>query len=161
MRLACGSPPLRDRDRDQRRSSRTAARIAARGVTDPEAGAPLPDVFSGDAGLVLGTRQTMRALALDALCDAIAAARLERPRLRRAAAAWPRRRVLALGIERAEQPGLLGAARREFARSHHEVNFQVGEAGTRGKFENLNGLLAEQPADGHDWLVVIDDDVAL
>jgi hypothetical protein len=33
--------------------------------------------------------------------------------------------------------------------------------GGRGKFENLNALLEQNPADGHDWLLVIDDDVAL
>jgi hypothetical protein len=130
-------------------------------VTNPQPGPPLPDMFSGESGLVLGVRHTTRALILDAVCDAIAASRLERPRLRRAAAASPRRRVLALGIERTDQPGLLGAARREFARSRHDVNFQIGQAGTRGKFENLNALLAEHPPDGYDWLLVVDDDVAL
>jgi hypothetical protein len=33
--------------------------------------------------------------------------------------------------------------------------------GRRGKFENLNRLLEESPAEGHDWLLVIDDDVSL
>ena len=130
-------------------------------MTEPQPAPPLPDVFSGEAGLVLGIRATGRALALDALCDTVAAARLERLRLRRAASAAPRRRVLALGIERADQPGLLDAARGELARSHHEVSFAMADAGGRGKFENLNALLAEHPASGHDWLVVIDDDVAL
>jgi hypothetical protein len=118
-------------------------------------------VFSGESGLVLGTRATARALALDAFCDAVATARLERVRLRRAATAAPRRRVLALGIERGDQPGLLGAARGELTRSEHDVTFATGEAGGRGKFENLNTLLATHPPDGHDWLIVVDDDVAL
>jgi hypothetical protein len=111
--------------------------------------------------LVLGVRATARALALDAYCDAVAAVRLERLRLKRAAAAAPRRRVLALGIERTDQPGLLGAARRELARSEHDVTFAAADAGGRGKFENLNELLAEHPPGGHDWLIVVDDDVAL
>jgi hypothetical protein len=34
-------------------------------------------------------------------------------------------------------------------------------AGTRGKFENLDDLLAEHPAGDYDWLLVIDDDVEL
>jgi hypothetical protein len=121
----------------------------------------IPDVFSGDAGVVVGIRATVRALVRDAVCDAIATARLEHLRVRRAARAWPRRRVLALGIERAAEPGLLGSACRELERSRHEVSVAIGEAGGRGKFENLNALLAEHPADGHDWLLVIDDDVAL
>jgi hypothetical protein len=130
-------------------------------VTGPQAATSLPDVFSGESGLVLGIRATARALALDALCDAVAAARLERLRLRRAASTAPRRRVLALGIERAGQPGLLDHARAELVRSHHQVVFATAEAGARGKFENLNALLREEPPDEHDWLVVVDDDVAL
>jgi hypothetical protein len=31
----------------------------------------------------------------------------------------------------------------------------------RGKFQNLNRLLAEHPVAGHDWLLVVDDDVEL
>lgn len=130
-------------------------------MTGPQAGTSLPDVFSGEAGLVLGIRATARALALDAACDAVAAARLERLWLRRATVAAPRRRVLALGVERIGQPGLLEEARHEFARSHHEVTFVTRAAGDRGKFENLNALLADHPATAHDWLMVIDDDVAL
>ena len=34
-------------------------------------------------------------------------------------------------------------------------------AGERGKFENLNALLEGNPVRGNDWLLVIDDDVAL
>jgi hypothetical protein len=30
-----------------------------------------------------------------------------------------------------------------------------------GKFQNLNALLAAHPPGGHDWLLVVDDDVAL
>jgi hypothetical protein len=118
-------------------------------------------VFSGESGLVLGRRATARALALDALCDAVAAARLDRLRLRRAALDAPRRRVLALAVERVGQPGLLHSARAELARSRHDVEFARADAGDRGKFENLNALLAEHPAAKHDWLVVVDDDVAL
>jgi hypothetical protein len=33
--------------------------------------------------------------------------------------------------------------------------------GAMGKFEHLNALLAEHPAQGHDWLLVVDDDVVL
>jgi hypothetical protein len=118
-------------------------------------------VFSGEAGLVLGVRATARALALDAACDAVAAARLERSWLRKAALAAPRRRVLALGIERTDQPGLLDAARAELARSHHDVTFARADAGDRGKFENLNALLAKHRPGAHDWLLIVDDDVAL
>jgi hypothetical protein len=83
-----------------------------------------------------------------------------RARLQRAARREPpRRRVLALGVER---PGsLMDAARARLLESRHEVDVITAPAGASGKFENLNALLAEHPADGHDWLLVIDDDVAL
>ena len=68
--------------------------------------------------------------------------------------------MLALGID-AGQPNLLDAARAELSRSRHEVRIATAHAGDRGKFENLNALLADNPAQGNDWLLVVDDDVTL
>jgi hypothetical protein len=120
-----------------------------------------PDDFqSGTSGQIVGIRLTTRAIVTDALDVAVAVARGQRPRLRRAARALPQRRVLALGIE-AGSPNLLGAARSELLRSRHDVRFASSVAGERGKFENLNALLAEHPAETHDWLIVVDDDVSL
>jgi hypothetical protein len=109
---------------------------------------------------VVGIRRSTAAVLADALDDAVALGRGERWRLRRAARALPRRRVLALATE-AAAPNLLASARAELARSQHEVHLVGAQAGDRGKFENLNALLAENPAAGHDWLIVIDDDVSL
>ncbi len=117
------------------------------------------DFLSGTSGQVHGIRATTRAVLLDAAADAVALARAEPLRLRRAAAAAPRRRVLVLAIERRDVPNVLAAARTELLRSHHDVRFVAGEAGTRGKFENLNALLADHSPDGYDWLLVLDDDV--
>jgi hypothetical protein len=122
---------------------------------------PSDDFLSGTSGQVYGVRATARAIALDVLCDAVALARVERPRVTRAAARWPRRRVLVLAIEREGVPNLLAAARHELERSRHEVQLHVTAADDRGKFENLDRLLELHPASGHDWLLVIDDDVAL
>ena len=97
----------------------------------------------------------------DAVCDVAALATLTPWRLRRAAAASPRRRVLALAVERADAPNVLAAARAELLRSRHEVSFASASVGERGKFENLNGLLEREPAAGHDWLLLLDDDVVL
>jgi GT2 family glycosyltransferase len=55
----------------------------------------------------------------------------------------------------------MDAARAELLRSRHEVDVVTAPPGERGKFENLNALLAEHPAAGRDWLLVVDDDVAL
>lgn len=127
----------------------------------PVAPAPSDDFLSGTHGQVIGVRATSRALAADALADAATIARLQPGRLRRVAATAPRRRVLVLSVEREDVPNLLAAARAELLRSHHEVEFAVTTTGGRGKFENLNALLAEHPAAGHDWLLVLDDDVVL
>ena len=119
------------------------------------------DFVSGHSGYVAGFRATTRAVLADAALDVIAVARAEPWRLRRAARRWPRRRVLALGVERTDRRNLLAAARSELDRSRHAVEFASVPVGDRGKFENLNALLAQHPAEGHDWLLVIDDDVAL
>ncbi len=122
----------------------------------------MPDDFlSGESGYVSGIRATTKAVAADALADALQLLRLQPWRLRRAAGGWPRRRVLALGVERTDAPNLIAGAREELARSRHELRFAAAPAEGRGKFENLNLLLAANPPDGDDWLLVIDDDVAL
>ncbi len=117
------------------------------------------DFLSGTRGEVSGIRATSRALLADALADTLALAR--RGRLRQAAAAGPRRRLLVLGIERTDAPNLMAAERAELARSRHDLEIVITSAGRRGKFENLNLLLAEHPPGGFDWLLVVDDDVSL
>jgi hypothetical protein len=119
------------------------------------------DFLSGTSGQVHGIRATTRAVIADAVCDAVALATLEPWRLRRAALLVPPRRVLALGVERTDAPNVLAAARTELSRSHHAVDVVTGPVGGRGKFENLNALLESHPAAGHDWLLVLDDDVRL
>jgi hypothetical protein len=119
------------------------------------------DFLSGASGLVLGTRATARAVTADAVCELIAAARLEPLRLRRAARGLPRRRVLALAVAREDVPNLLPAAREELERSRHEVRFASTPVGGRGKFENLNLLLEAHPPGDADWLLMVDDDVEL
>ncbi len=74
---------------------------------------------------------------------------------------WPRRRLLAFGVERTDRQNVLSAARLELQRSRHHVDFASIAVEGRGKFENLNALLAAHPAAGHDWLIAIDDDVVL
>jgi hypothetical protein len=123
--------------------------------------APTDDFLSGVSGQVYGIRATSRARVRDAICDVTAAVRLERWRLARAARSAPPRRVLALSVEREGVPTLLPAVHRELRRSRHHLEFASAMAGDRGKFENLDLLLERHPAAGHDWLLVIDDDVSL
>jgi GT2 family glycosyltransferase len=130
-----------------------------RAALEPAPPAPGEDFLSGASGTVGGRRGALRR-ALDAWLDALEQISGRRARIARAAAATPaRRRVLVLGIER---PGLImDAARAELERSRHAVEVHTAPPGARGKFENLNALLAAHPPDGFDWLLVVDDDVAL
>ncbi|HXB64380.1 MAG TPA: glycosyltransferase family 2 protein [Solirubrobacteraceae bacterium] len=129
---------------------------------DPPACDPPPDDFlSGESGTVGGLDGVRRA-ALDRLVDARELLTGRHRRLTRAARRAPaRRRVLVLGVERPERRALASAIRAELARSRHAVEVHLAPPGERGKFENLNRLLAAHPAEGHDWLLAIDDDVVL
>ena len=132
--------------------------LARTAQPDPD---PADDFLSGTSGQVSGIKATSRALVADAVAAGVTVTRARPMRLRRAERRWPRRRVLALGIERADVPNVLASARRELLRSRHDVQFASWTAGDRGKFENLNSLLASNPPAGYDWLVVVDDDVSL
>jgi hypothetical protein len=119
------------------------------------------DFLSGTSGQVYGVRATTKALGTDLLADMQALGRGHRWRLRRAGRDAPARRVLALSIERADEPNLLAPAREELLRSRHEVRFDSRIVGELGKFENLNALLAGHSLADYDWVLVVDDDVTL
>ena len=119
------------------------------------------DFLSGASGTV-GGLDSIRRRVTDELLDGAEILSGRRARLARAAAVEPaRRRVLVLGVARAEHLGRSSAIRAELESSRHEVELHTTAPGTAGKFENLNRLLAEHPAQGHDWLLLIDDDVEL
>ena len=127
----------------------------------PNGAPPDEDFLSGTSGTVGGFDALAREVR-DVLVDAYELAGGRRARLALAARREPpRRRVLAIGVERAEHRELAAHARAELARSRHEVELHVGPPRARGKFENLDDLLAAHPAGGHDWLIVLDDDVEL
>jgi hypothetical protein len=118
------------------------------------------DFLSGASGYVAGVRRTTTSRLADAALDLALVRR--QAQLRSAAEHWPpKRRVVALSIFRAEVPNLLAGARAELERSRHEVQVEVTEVGGAGKFENLNRMLEQTPADGRDWLLLMDDDVRL
>jgi GT2 family glycosyltransferase len=130
-------------------------------IASPSNGAPGDDFLSGTSGTVGGVDALTRG-ARDTLTDARELLSGRRARLAQAARRRPARRsVLVLGIERAEHRALAARAHAELARSRHEVELHVAPPRSRGKFENLDLLLAAHPAAGHDWLIVLDDDVEL
>ncbi len=120
------------------------------------------DAFTSGSGGVVGGVRGALLRARDLWLDAVETLTGRRRSLsRRARTIPPRRRVLALAIARADVPSLMAAARAELARSRHDVRLLVCEPGARGKFENLNALLAGQDLAGYDWVLVLDDDVTL
>jgi GT2 family glycosyltransferase len=134
---------------------RPPARIPAAAVRSSE------DFLSGTSGTVGGLDTLRRSLG-DGALSAWELASGQRLRLDRAARRQPpRRRVLALGVERPERRALARRMRAELLRSRHAVDLHMCPAGERGKFENLNRLLHAHPAAGHDWLLLLDDDVSL
>jgi GT2 family glycosyltransferase len=124
----------------------------------PAAGAP--DYLSGRSG-TLGRRARFAGHARDLAADALTAP--QRRAVRRAARVEPpRRRVLVAGVTRPKLAAVAEAAAAELRRSRHDVELRLspGTPGA-GKWENLRATLAAHPADGADWLLVVDDDVLL
>ena len=140
------------------------------------AGGRHDDFLSGASGTVGGRRGALLA-ARDRLEDLRAGpARLRVDRVAARAAKPPSaatpalgavltsaRRVLVVGIERPEVENRMAPTRAELeATRHHAVTVETATAGTRGKFENLNALLAGHDlGNDFDWLLVVDDDVDL
>jgi GT2 family glycosyltransferase len=119
------------------------------------------DFLSGTSGTVGGLDGVRRALA-DRVVDTLEIASGRRLRLALAARrSPPRRRVLILGVVRPANRSLAEAMRIELSRSRHDVELHTCGPQGRGKFENLNSLLARASTDGFDWLLVVDDDVEL
>lgn len=127
---------------------------ALRAQPDPST----PDFLAGTSGTVGGRRGALRRVA-DRLLDVLALP--ARARLALAARRTPRRRVLALAVVRDEHRERFAHVEASLRASRHDVELATGAPGDRGKFENLNALLADHPAAGHDWLLLVDDDVEL
>jgi GT2 family glycosyltransferase len=138
-----------------------ASGMAARGNGTARAAAASDDFLSGQSGTVGGVDAIVRGLR-DATTDAWEIASAQRLRLDLAARHEPPlRRVLAIGVVRPEHATLAADIRAELLRSRHEVELCTCPPGDRGKFENLNRLLAEHSPTAKDWLIVVDDDIEL
>lgn len=135
----------------------------------PPGPAPQDDFLSGTSGTVGGLDAIRRAVR-DETVDAWELLSARRMRLTLAARhAPPLRRVLALSVERPQHRHLTEAMHAELLRSRHDLELRTAQPDGRGKFENLNLLLAPceggradgTPIDDYDWLLVLDDDVEL
>lgn len=127
----------------------------------PPGGGASDDFLSGESGTVGGLDELRRAV-LDAGEDAMQLVSARRLRLARAARrSPPGRRVLALCVERPQNARLASALGAELARSRHAVELRRSPPGDAGKFENLNRMLTAERVEDYDWLLVLDDDIAL
>ncbi len=116
------------------------------------------DFLSGESGTVGGRRDVLRAagdLAMEMR------GRRERRRVRRAAAAQPARRVLALSVVRPENRAVYSRAVEVLRTAACEVVTIERAPGGLARFENLNLLLEGVDLAEFDWLLLLDDDVAL
>jgi GT2 family glycosyltransferase len=153
---------LRERIASGQQGDRPAATEPARSSAPANrATAPGEDFLSGTSGTVGGIDALLRSVRDEAV-DARELLGGGRLRLARAARAEPpRRSVLVLGVERPQHRELAERAHSELERSRHAVELHFSAPAELGKFENLNRLLAAHPPDGHDWLLLLDDDVEL
>lgn len=139
----------------------TRERTAANGMRPAHARNLEEDFLSGESGTIGGVDALRRGVRDEAV-NAWELTSGRRLRLDIAARRGPApRKVLVLGVERPEHLALAQGIRAELGRSRHHVELHTGPPGELGKFENLNRLLAAYPAEGHDWLLLVDDDVLL
>ena len=140
-------------------SAHTAGRLREALAPQPPS-ATDPDFLSGESG-TLSRRSHARGVVLDLAADAIGAP--QRLALRRAARrSPPRRRVLVVSVARERHAATTARLVAELERSRHDVTIRLTEpAPGAGKWANLNAALAAWPAEGHDWLLLADDDVLL
>lgn len=120
----------------------------------------VPDYLSGESG-TLNRRTSLLGAGRDLAEDVLLLPR--RLALQHSAREAPARRVLVVCVARPEHAGAAATAARELERSRrHTVSVRLTdpEPGA-GKWANLNRALAQTPAAGHDWLLLIDDDVVL
>ena len=130
------------------------------------------DFLSGESGHVAGIRGITKNTLHDRLLDLRLAVGSAGRAARRASG--PPRRVLVAGIYGSDA-GLMARAAAELRHTGHDVELALGardaaapelaeatvaEHLAGGKFENLNTVLAGRAGE-HDWLMVVDDDVAL
>lgn len=98
---------------------------------------------------------------VDAVFDARLALNSAYRLLRRHAARMPVRKVLVASVDVAARRADLDIVVGDLRASRHDVTVTLPPLGDRGKFQNINIGLQNFNLDDYDWLLVVDDDVAL
>lgn len=141
-------------------TAHSLGRIAeARNPTPTPARPGVDDFLSGASGRIGGLHDFRRRLS-DLWLDLVTIPR--RSGLRREAGKTPpRARVLVASLVNTAAENHSEAIRAELMRSRHEVVIDMRPVGARGKFDNLNEILAAHDLDSFDYLLAIDDDIKL
>ncbi len=135
----------------------------------------IEDLLSGSSGTVEGKKRLFAA-AYDAVLDLGLALKAGSSGLDKVAGTHPARTIQVLGLYNPEGNCLIQETAGELEKSHHRVDIKLGSLGrarpeldrftvadslSGGKFENLNTLLDLVGTTDADWILIIDDDVAL
>jgi hypothetical protein len=120
------------------------------------------DIFTGTFGYAPQQRilDPAAARAADAKLDHALAQQTASDQL---AQVLPPRRILVTAVEVPGREAELARLMDKLARSRHGVEISSHPIGNRGKFENIAAAIAAAPAPpaAYDWLLIVDDDVAV
>ena len=128
----------------------------------PQAGVMHTDFFTSSYGGIkqTGWRRYHKLLSmLDTLCDARLCASLRRARL--ASADMPVQRILLATVNVPGREKDLQTLIASLTQTRHQVTTAIIPMGMRGKFDNIDLALTEHDLSTFDWLLVVDDDIAL
>ncbi|WP_169738315.1 glycosyltransferase [Patulibacter minatonensis] len=118
----------------------------------------IEDAFAGTSGHVAGRRAAVLRTHDRWLDLRLRAARTDRA-LERLAASTPRRRILVVVPARPKNAAIVDALREHLRSDRHDVELRIEDPAGRARFAVVEQAAAGAP--DADWLLIVDDDVAL
>ena len=131
--------------------------------TEPTASTAHEDFYASGYGTrqIYGWPGYRRACVTDPAFDARLAIKPSFHRLARKAARVAARRIHIASVDIPARRDELEGVLRELKNTRHAVTVSLAPLENRGKFENINKALQNVDLSSVDWLIVVDDDVAL
>lgn len=119
------------------------------------------DVHEGSAHDTMATKPM--SLLRDATCDLLLALKPSYRQIDAASKSMIRQKILVVGVEVPARGNALNRITRQLVASRHDVIVSTVPMKPKGKFENVDEAIraAKTALDDVDWLMIIDDDVAL
>lgn len=128
----------------------------------PQAGRAQTDFFISSYGSIEQTgwrRRRMILGMLDAFCDARLSTSLRRAHL--ASTDMPVQRILLAAVNVPGREKDLQTLISSLTQTRHQVTTTIAPIGERGKYDNINLALSGYDLSAFDWLLIVDDDIAL